>query len=1391
MAKQCATVIDKQGNIDSVILKNYDNTTPLERAVKRNKGYSLDKASNGEPSLLYQFYIDEMNMSPEEAEFVVANTFSTEFGDWFGRWWEDGADASKVVDTNGQPKPVWSGQLAHSKFDGTYKGYEQNYIEDGYERFSRSAFFLEDKYDALSYATALSIRDEKTLKMYQKFLPQGYHHEPVFLNIKNIKKIDSIGYETIMPLIPESKEKGIDGFEGKTTSAFGTQVNSWVISSGSQVIPLSEKEDLSDQMGVMLQNETGEKINTPVEIIEKVVDKLMDKNLVSKSYILSNDAIINKLKELGISDKIAREIQVWHGSPHSFDKFSTSAMGTGEGAQAFGWGLYFTDLKGIAENYANNLSDYKLVIPSEYKELFNRNLKGIDTAIDMVRAYDGALFITSAISNAIIDLSISIDQMEAKNLQNIEAYQVRKNDLEELKKIDLNTISSKLIEKSRNLYNVSLHEGKTPEQYTWLEWYSTFDMKNIPVIQSIFELSRFHENMLESADNIPYDEYEKLRDEYNQRYNDIKKEYDITPDDLTRLHLELFYGGEIETNEQLYNRLKNILKSAKEASLFLLENGIDGVKYPAESLSRGATSETARGFNYVVFDENAITLNEVIQFNKELSNAGLKPIIGGFFNSQTKEVYLNEDSNDLLISTLHEFSHPMLQWLRDNRRGHFDAGIEVLKNNSEEAQAYIDKVKELYPNLKENSDTFYEEVLATIIGDKGAELIRSKEDSNIQTWLSDLWEMFKDIIGLTEYSVEEVSNMSLQEFSDAFNAEMLNSNAEKSYSLNALESKEFISNRGRNVSKQHIENLIKRQNVKQAERDIMNDVLENIDTTNKISYDQFESAVKASIMPLTLIGSGTYADYGSSNINGVYDKVKTIIFNSPLNHDITGHFKNDYESKLIYFEEIDPKTVKINDDIDYNNSEKGELVSYLTYEDKRGGEIILTDRFNKKYTKKGIFTESEKNDIVNEKNKEIILKRKELEKNSNKGLFGHTRVWTNDKVYNVAEVQSDVFQDKNYILNDYGDPMYDVEVLEKYNNQKTGSDVEDMKIVKKLLDAFEKKSGRTQFRASEKFFELRLIRESLKDAADKGFKKLRLPLPYTLSKIEGYIGENSQVQVEGTPVIGDTVQYLGEDHIIFDHEDGIVYIIKKDNVKNINEEDGYDDVANDIFTKAFENIETTGESYSAERLLIKMNSLDIEVKYSKIITDYLKELKTKKGEEKFYVSDLRDDIVQELSDNISPKDLTDYYEEVFDYSAFIRNDLLYYSNADNEAVSYSSEAISKDDFRITDLAPEHQTVVKRYEVFGKMLQKERGKDNYKIVEDENGYPWYETDILESDRTNPVIAFQIEVQQNEFIPSQLFEELSQQPFMTKEQALDIYQHIYTEGLNEWKDNDMTC
>lgn len=47
---------------------------------------------------------------------------------------------------------------------------------------------------------------------------------------------------------------------------------------------------------------------------------------------------------------------VWHGSPHKFDKFDMSKIGTGEGAQAYGHGIYAAESPKVADEYAGKLS---------------------------------------------------------------------------------------------------------------------------------------------------------------------------------------------------------------------------------------------------------------------------------------------------------------------------------------------------------------------------------------------------------------------------------------------------------------------------------------------------------------------------------------------------------------------------------------------------------------------------------------------------------------------------------------------------------------------------------------------------------------------------------------------------------------------------------------------------------------------------------------------------------------------------------------------------------------------------------------------------------------------------------------------------------------------------
>lgn len=60
-------------------------------------------------------------------------------------------------------------------------------------------------------------------------------------------------------------------------------------------------------------------------------------------------------------------IKAFHGTPHDFEKFDSSKIGTGEGAQAYGFGLYFAEGKGVAEGYRNKLSQphHEMIVNGE------------------------------------------------------------------------------------------------------------------------------------------------------------------------------------------------------------------------------------------------------------------------------------------------------------------------------------------------------------------------------------------------------------------------------------------------------------------------------------------------------------------------------------------------------------------------------------------------------------------------------------------------------------------------------------------------------------------------------------------------------------------------------------------------------------------------------------------------------------------------------------------------------------------------------------------------------------------------------------------------------------------------------------------------------------------
>jgi hypothetical protein len=96
---------------------------------------------------------------------------------------------------------------------------------------------------------------------------------------------------------------------------------------------------------------------------------------------------------------VKKGIKAYHGSPHDFDRFSMEHIGTGEGAQAYGHGLYFAESEPVARSYRDTLAQQSYKLPDgstvtpqwddpafNAVQAFNQANGDIDKAIELVQS---------------------------------------------------------------------------------------------------------------------------------------------------------------------------------------------------------------------------------------------------------------------------------------------------------------------------------------------------------------------------------------------------------------------------------------------------------------------------------------------------------------------------------------------------------------------------------------------------------------------------------------------------------------------------------------------------------------------------------------------------------------------------------------------------------------------------------------------------------------------------------------------------------------------------------------------------------------------------------------------------------------------------------------------
>lgn len=364
------------------------------------------------------------------------------------------------------------------------------------------------------------------------------------------------------------------------------------------------------------------RILTRAEQAELVKNAGREPQQIQEGDIVTDDVVNSINQEIADAPKFS--IKTYHGSQASFDHFDHSFMGSGEGAQAYGWGTYVSEVEGIAKAYAKQ-NAAKHGMPRDYK-IAQLHLNHAKFEYEKVqRAYNNSKAYIDSLKEDLQNYRESMARRKEKV-----AYFAQNNMPETvdklLKQIKRAEDTIKVTENDINMRTKEL-EGWKPKleevKKKYEEEQKKFDAIPKPQI----------ERNLYSVD-IPDDTGENYigwDEKMTPRMRDIRKEiledngYKLVDSDDMRDYFEDRDGKEYElfkekykTGGTFYEELAQLLHSQKLASLALKEYGFDGVKVIA---NRNTGGNEEGKMNYVIFDENNAQITNHTKFSLRLKSA--------------------------------------------------------------------------------------------------------------------------------------------------------------------------------------------------------------------------------------------------------------------------------------------------------------------------------------------------------------------------------------------------------------------------------------------------------------------------------------------------------------------------------------------------------------------------------------------------------------------------------------------------------------------------------------------------------------------------------------------------------------------------------------------------
>ena len=325
------------------------------------------------------------------------------------------------------------------------------------------------------------------------------------------------------------------------------------------------------------------------------------------------DEHIERMEKLEQADKNVYYQAAYHGTPHKFEEFSTEHIGSGEGAQAHGWGLYFAEDRNVSEEYRKQLSQDTW----KYK---GKELK----------------------AGEILYFKDLLENGKKNRLNFLKAVAERVE--QEIKKAEENKKLYGIIVNERE-YNENLNQLKyVKEQIKIVKKIDVSKIEHIKDTGQLFEVDIPETDVLLDENKPLNEQPDKVKKAILEYYKSRPNDY-IIPEDINSLSQQRgkeFYRDvafQLERENSLAYRMANGLNTdidenfnpEKEASLLLNSLGIKGITYDGRQDGRC----------YVIFDDKAV---EVVQTYYQSEN---KTLLDGFRevlkniinNNQKKEMF--------------------------------------------------------------------------------------------------------------------------------------------------------------------------------------------------------------------------------------------------------------------------------------------------------------------------------------------------------------------------------------------------------------------------------------------------------------------------------------------------------------------------------------------------------------------------------------------------------------------------------------------------------------------------------------------------------------------------------------------------------------------------------